>query len=143
MTITYLNANQSLLFVDSADIDNVPIPNSAITLSNTGSAGFGFIATGSLTPVSIGSGPDTLALFMSERAQPAGAEFVVIVDGTQIGGTQTTSADVRAGQRQEFDVNGAFSPGPNTVSITYLNAAAASCRWTTPPSTAWPCPTAR
>ena len=45
------------------------------------------------------------------------------MDGTQIGGTQTVTADYVAGQAQELDVLGNFAPGVNhTATITYLNA---------------------
>ncbi len=98
VSIEYLNANDSLLNVESAVIDGTPVPNSAVTLSNDAAATFNFIDTPDLTPVAVGSGFDTLALTMSERGEPAGAQFTISVDGTQIGGVQTTAADVTLGQ---------------------------------------------
>ena len=70
----------------------------------------------------LGSGPDTLALLVSERAEPAGAQFIVDVNGQQFGGVQTTTADSTAGQTQEFDLLGNFAAATNQISITYLNA---------------------
>ena len=70
----------------------------------------------------IGSGADMLALSMSERSAPNGAEFTISVDGTQIGGVQSTNANVLANQAQTFDVEGTFAPGNHTVAINYLNA---------------------
>ncbi len=122
VSIAYLNASDSVLNIMSATINGTPVPNSAISLSNDGAATFSFLATGTLTPVVIGSGPDTLALTMAERAEPAGAQFTVSVDGIQIGGVQTTAADLTWGESQTFDMEGSFAPGSNTVSIKYLNA---------------------
>ena len=121
VSVDYLNADDSLLAVDSASIDGAPVAGSAMVLSNSGAAAFGFNATGSLSPVVVGSGPDTLALTLSQRGEPAGAEFTVSVDGAQIGGVQTTAADATLGQSQEFDVFGDFGAG-STISIDYLNA---------------------
>ncbi len=73
--------------------------------------------------VSIGSGPDTLALQVSEDAWQGDAQFTVSVDGVQTGGTQTATASHGAGQMKEFDVKGAFAPGTHTASVNFLNDA--------------------
>ncbi len=122
VTINDLNASNSLLTVENATIDGVAVAGSALTLANDGSAGFSFVAIGGQTPVVIGSGRDTLALTLSERAQP-GAAFTLSVDGTPISGPFTTSADILQGQSQVFDVMGNFAAGPNTVLIDYGSAA--------------------
>ena len=121
LAITYLDADNSLLAVDSASLNGAPVANSATVLSNSGTAGIAFESVGSLTPMVLGSGPDTLALTIAERGQPLGAQFTISVNGQQIGGVQTTLADVSAGLSQEFDVLGSFGRG-STVSISYLNA---------------------
>ncbi len=77
--------------------------------------------TSSLPAVSIGSGPDTLALQLAEDYWLADASFVVSVDGVQIGGVQTTTATRAAGQTQTFDVLGAFGPGSHVATIDFLN----------------------
>jgi hypothetical protein len=48
-------------------------------------------------PVNIGTGSDTLALAVAEDAYLGDAQFTISVDGTQIGGTQTTTALRNAG----------------------------------------------
>jgi hypothetical protein len=123
VSIDYLNAANSLLLVDSATINGTPIATNGLILSNDYSGGFSFLSTNSLTPVSIGSGPDVLALTVDERGAPGGAEFTVSVDGVQIGGVQTTAANVLAGQSQTFNVEGSFGTGAHSATITYLNAA--------------------
>ena len=85
------------------------------TTASTGSG-----STPSTGTVTLGSGPDTLALQMSEDAYQGDAQFTISVNGTQIGGVQTASASHAAGQSQTFDILGNFS-GANTVSIDFLN----------------------
>ncbi len=124
VSVGYLNANNSLLFVGGATLDGTTIPGSGLTLTNNGSLSFGFnglnAAAGNVTLV--GAGPDSLDLSASERAEPGGAQFTVSVDGKQVGGVQTVTANSLAAQQQQFDVLGSFAPGNHSVSIDYLNA---------------------
>jgi Ca-dependent carbohydrate-binding module xylan-binding len=79
-----------------------------------------------LTPpstVTIGSGPDTLALEVSEDAWKGNAQFTVSVDNQQIGGTQTATALNSLGQTQIFDVQGTFAAGSHTATVDFLNDA--------------------
>ena len=125
VSITYLNASNSLLFLDSAALNGTALPGSSLVLSNNGTASLNFAGPTATVPgtATIGSGPDTLKLDLSQRAEPAGAQFTVAVDGTQVGGTETVTADYTAGQTQELDVLGNFAPGSShTATITYLNA---------------------
>ncbi len=85
----------------------------------TGTAGSGSAAT----PVTIGSGPDSLVLQVSEDAYQGDAAFTISVDGQQIGGTQTALASHVAGQLQALTVQGAFGSGNHTVSVDFLNDA--------------------
>ena len=73
--------------------------------------------------VTIGSGSDTLALKVSEDAWQGNAQFVVSVDGHQIGGTQTATASHAAGQTQIFNVKGTFAAGNHTATVSFLNDA--------------------
>ena len=124
VAIDYLNANNSLLLVNSATIDGSAIAGGNEVLSNNGTLAFGFAGPGSTSaaPTVVASGPDSLDLFVAERAQPTGADFTVSVDGRQIGGVQSTEADATSGQQQDFEVEGDFAPGSHAVSIAYLNA---------------------
>jgi hypothetical protein len=70
----------------------------------------------------IGSGPDVLALSLSEDAFNGNAQFTVAVDGKQIGGVETVSALRSSGSTQTLDVDGSFS-GSHTVSVNFLNDA--------------------
>ena len=123
VSINYLNADNSLLEVQNATINGTAVPNSATVLSNNGAAGFGFDGPAANAPVAIGVGADTLALHVSERGQPAGAQFTIDVNGAQVGGVQTTVADSSLGQSEAINVLGNFPGGfYNKVTINYLNA---------------------
>jgi hypothetical protein len=139
-TVSFLNddygGSPSLdrnLYVTGATIDNTVVPGATLTEHFQGPQSFSFQApgtpgsgspgSGTPAPVTIGSGPDTLALKVSEDAYLGNAQFTVSVDGHQIGGTQTTTASHAAGQTQTFNVLGTFAAGSNTVTVNFLNDA--------------------
>jgi uncharacterized protein (TIGR01370 family) len=76
-----------------------------------------------LLPVITGSGPDQLVLNMSEDAYKGDAQFTVAVDGLQLGGTFTTTAQRAAGASQSFIFNGDWAVGPRTITVNFLNDA--------------------
>ena len=80
-------------------------------------------AAATITPVTLGTGAYTIKLGISEDAFEGNAQFTISVDGTQIGGVQTASAQHGAGQSQAFTLNGSFSSGAHTVTVTFLNDA--------------------
>lgn len=65
---------------------------------------------------------NTLTLRVSEDAWRGDAQFVVKVDGQQIGGVQTAKASHSAGQWQDITLSGTFAD-PASVQITFLNDA--------------------
>jgi Ca-dependent carbohydrate-binding module xylan-binding len=69
----------------------------------------------------IGSGSDTLILKMSEDAYLGDAQFTVLVDGTQLGGTFTTTASHATGASQTFTFKGDFGGGSHTLSVKFTN----------------------
>ena len=76
-----------------------------------------------VTPKAVGHGPDTLILLMSEAADVSNAKFTISVDGTQVGGTQTATANHSQNQVQPFTVHGRFGTLKHTVAIDFLNSA--------------------
>ena len=123
VSVNFLNANNSLLAVNGASIDGNTVSGGRVMLSNNGTASFGFGEPSMpVSDTAIGAGPDKLDLFTSERGATSGAQFTVSVDGQQIGGVETTTADYNGGQEQEFDILGSFAPGNHSVSVNYLNA---------------------
>jgi len=114
------------LYVDSAAYDGVAATGKLVLLSD-GSQSLSVgqpLTTGQYPPtVTIGSGPDTVSLLVSEDNWLGDAQFTVSVDGNQIGGVQTAQASHSLGQDQNFLVNGTFGPGQHTVTVNFLNDA--------------------
>lgn len=86
-------------------------------------AASGAAAAAGPVPVTLGTGPDSLVLQVSEDAWSGDAQFTIAVDGKQVGGTQTTTAARAAGQAQAFTVLGTFAPGNHTATVTFVNDA--------------------
>ena len=74
-------------------------------------------------PVTIGSGPDSLVLDVSENAWEGDAQYTVSINGTQIGGTQTATASHDAGASQTVTVHGDWGAGIQKASIAFINDA--------------------
>jgi hypothetical protein len=74
-------------------------------------------------PTVLSSGPNKLALHMSEDYWRGNARFIVSLDGKQVGGTQTVVAWHAFHLSQEFDIGGTFAAGVHTVDVTFLNDA--------------------
>ena len=132
-TVTFLNdayggtsSTDRNLYVNSASINETTISGASLVENSAGPQSFSFTgpppASTSITPMTIGSGPDRLVLQMSEDAWNGNAQFTVQVDGKQIGDTQTTTAFHSAAQLQAFTVLGTFA-GAHTATVTFLNDA--------------------
>ena len=80
---------------------------------------------GPRTPASItlGSGPDVLVLRISQDAWNGDAEYVLRVDGVQIGGTLAASALTGSGQVDLVTIRGDWGPGAHRVEVQFLNDA--------------------
>jgi len=130
------------LYLDGTWFNGVAVPGGALALHKGGVQGLSFTApvadpagrpsTVTNTPahavapismVSVGDGPDTLALAISEDAWHGHARFTVSVDGIQVGGVQTATASHAAGVSQDFEFHAAFGPGSHEVLVDYLNDA--------------------
>ncbi len=69
----------------------------------------------------VGQGPHDLALVISEDAYEGDAQFIVTIDGTQLGGVLSTSASHSAGAVQTFHMMSDFSTGRHGVGLNFLN----------------------
>ncbi len=78
----------------------------------------------------IGSGPDQLALKISEDAYLGDANYTVSVDGVQVGDTLTAHASHAAGQDDLLTVQGNWAAGDHSVLVHFLND-----RWDGTPQT--------
>jgi Ca-dependent carbohydrate-binding module xylan-binding len=75
------------------------------------------------TDISIGSGPDELILKISQDEYQGDAEYVISVDGVQIGSTLTAHASHMTGQYDTVTVLGDWGMGNHVVSVEFLNDA--------------------
>lgn len=66
---------------------------------------------------------DTLVLHLSEDAWLGDAQFIVTLDGRQLGPPQTVTALRGAGQMQDFAFTGRFGVGPHDLAIAFVNDA--------------------
>ncbi len=69
------------------------------------------------------SGPDTILLHLQEDAYQGDAQYAIAVDGAQIGGVRTETAQARLGQSEAVTLHGSFGTGPHNVAVTFLNDA--------------------
>jgi len=73
--------------------------------------------------ITLGSGADVLVLRISQEAWNGDAEYVVRVDGVQIGGTLAASALTGSGQADLVTIRGDWAPGAHRVELQFLNDA--------------------
>ncbi len=66
---------------------------------------------------------DTITLNLSEDAWLGDAQFLVSLDGQQLGGAQTVTALHGLGQDQAFTFQGAFGIGAHDLAISFINDA--------------------
>ena len=95
-----------------------PIANSTLDLLSAGTQSFSFDLPP--PPITVGSGPDTLSLQVSEDAYQGDAQFTIDVNNEQVGGVLTATALHAYGTTQTINVEGNFGVN-NTVTINYLN----------------------
>ena len=116
------------LYVDNVLVNGTATTQSAPLFSN-GTATFTVPATPAAptpaapTPIVVGSGPDTVALSLSEDAWNGDAQFVLLVDGQQVGGTLTATAAHGTGAETTIDLEGNFSAAPHTFGVQFVNDA--------------------
>ena len=69
------------------------------------------------------AGPDSLVLQLSEDAWKGDAQFVVSLDGKQLGGAQSVMAAHASGQSQAFTFTGSFGTGAHLAAVRFINDA--------------------
>lgn len=96
------------------------------TLDQTDVAGiqalYGPVA-GATAAAPVPGATSVLALHLSEDAWQGDAQFVVSLDGQQLGGAQTVTASHGLGQDQAFTFQGVFGIGPHDVAVSFINDA--------------------
>jgi beta-glucanase (GH16 family) len=105
------------MYIDGATVNGTQ-SSGAQSLTSAGGKSFTFL--GSSTAV---VGANTLTVKVSEDAWSGDAQFLVTVDGKQVGATNTVTASHAAGASQDFVLTGAWGAGAHDVSITFINDA--------------------
>jgi hypothetical protein len=115
-------ANGEAVFHATGTTDGTTGAASGTGSADAGSADAGSTGTG--TADANAAGTSSLTLHVSEDAWNGDAQFVVTVDGNQVGGVQTATASHSAGQVQDVTLTGDFgSAGPGSVGVHFLNDA--------------------
>ena len=71
----------------------------------------------------IGNGPDKFVLTISQEAYLGNAQYLVFVDGKQVGGVLEASALRSSGVTDTLTIKGDFGPGAHQVTVKYVNDA--------------------
>jgi hypothetical protein len=106
--------------VESVSLNGTAIANSAKSLLSNGPADIAFIKPFAQT---VGSGPDSLVLKVSQDAWQGSAQYTVSVDGKQIGGTLTAYAAHSSPVDDLITVRGDFTGGTHKLTVNFLNDA--------------------
>jgi len=107
------------LYLVGATLDGQPLPGSAAARLSNGTAYFAAAAGGQAAPA-----PGMLTLGVSEDAWQGDAQFVVKVDGYQMGGVYTAGVSHAAGQSQAFTIAGIpESLSPHDIAVSFINDA--------------------
>ena len=73
------------------------------------------------TQLTAGTGPDSLVLKISQDAYQGSAQYQVLVDGKQVGGTFTASALRGSGASDTLTLKGDWAAGAHKVEVRFLN----------------------
>ncbi|MGE5537732.1 MAG: carbohydrate-binding domain-containing protein [Gemmatimonas sp.] len=129
MGIDYVRAFSKDPNAHAVGLQTISSPDGADTTPFGASDSHGVIG-GAPPPPPPPPGGTNLSVRVSEDAWNGNAQFVVAVDGAQVGGVQTATASHGAGQWQDIGLPGTFSTGAHSIDITFLNDA-----WGGTPST--------
>ena len=103
------------LYVTGASYNGQNVPGAADTLMSNGTTNFGLTTGTQVTSTAV-------VVNISEDAYQGDAQFTIVVDGKQQGGTYTATASHGAGQSQAITLVGiAESFTPHDIAVMFLN----------------------
>ena len=109
------------LYVDAASYNGATVAGATQALLGPSTDSFAVsVGAAVASPAPIAAG---LVVNVAEDAYQGDAQFDVLIDGKQVGGTYTATASHAAGQSQAVTVAGALSNGSHTVGISFINDA--------------------
>jgi hypothetical protein len=139
VTVTFLNdaygGSASLdrnLHVDGITFNGATLPKGTAYLGKNGGVDFGFSKPG--LPVeqpppsaglvkTIGTGSDSIVMKVSQDAYNGNCQYIVSVDGKQIGTTLTASASHAAGASDTITVKGDWGAGAHKLTVKFISDA--------------------
>lgn len=123
------NQQDRNVYLDGASLNGKDVSGAKLAIYDAGSTNAFTVtkdaAAPSHAPVTkdVGTGADTLALHVSQDAWNGDAQYTVLVDGKQVGGTYTASALHASGQSDTLNVHADLGNGQHTVQVHFVNDA--------------------
>lgn len=111
------------LYVDNLILDGKLYQGEEATNTAGPNVGPDAILAESTGVLTFNTGPDTLTLRVAEDAYQGNAQFVVLVDGTQVGGAQTVTTLHDGVHYQDITLRGDFGDTPHDVVVKFINDA--------------------
>ncbi|WP_135466280.1 carbohydrate-binding domain-containing protein [Crenalkalicoccus roseus] len=119
------------LYVEGASFNGQTVAGASLALEREGPASFSITKPAATTPppaksgavLSAGTGPDALVLKISQDHYLGDAQYLVKVNGQQIGGTFTASATKASGLHDTLTLRGDWGAGTHKVEVVFLNDA--------------------
>ncbi|WP_207415353.1 carbohydrate-binding domain-containing protein [Roseomonas haemaphysalidis] len=116
------------LYLDGLTFNGKAVPSSVVPMLGGGAVQLDIAATAaSASPAgsstTVGGGPDSLVIKVSEQAWNGDAQFTVKVDGKQVGDIFTAKADHAAGVSDTFTLKGNWGDGAHKVEVNFVNDA--------------------
>lgn len=96
---------------------------SGMTDSVTAMAVYTIASTPSAVTQTIGTGNDTFVIKIAQDYYQGAAQYIIKVDGVQVGGTLTAGAVKSSGASDTINVKGTWGAGAHTVTVEFLNDA--------------------
>ena len=114
------------LYLEGATYDGAAVPGAIAAFEKPVAQSFTVLDTdraGAPASITVGAGPDSLVLRISQDAYLGDAAYTVTVDGVQTGGILTASALRSAGANDTVTVLGNWGEGAHQATIEFLNDA--------------------
>ncbi|WP_336965001.1 cellulase family glycosylhydrolase [Sphingobium aquiterrae] len=103
-------------------IDSITLNNVRMDQLSASNFSFGNVAAAPVgANIFMGSGADTLVLKLQQDAYKGNAQFVILVDGKQVGGTLTASALRFSDQQDSVTLHGNWGTGDHVVTVKFVN----------------------
>ena len=80
-------------------------------------------------PPTLGTGPDSVTLNLSEDADAGDAQFIFTVDSQQVGPTQSVTALHGKDPSEAFTLRGDWRAGPHQFGVAFVNGASDGSAW--------------